>query len=92
MISGTAKVSSKGQVTIPIDIRRELGVEAGDSVTFYKDADGRIGVDSSDRYVRGMQALERVRRAFEGAAEEAGLESVDDVVDMIDRMRRGEEI
>ena len=28
-----AKVTSKGQVTIPIDIRRKLGVKEGDKIT-----------------------------------------------------------
>jgi len=29
-----AKVTSKGQITIPLDIRRKLGVRAGDQVIF----------------------------------------------------------
>lgn len=91
MLSGTAKISSKGQVTIPISIRREFGIEPGDSIFFYKDFDGRACFDRSDRYIRGMQALENAQRAFEGAAEAAGLETEQDVVDMINRMRRGED-
>jgi AbrB family looped-hinge helix DNA binding protein len=35
-----AKVTSKGQVTIPIEIRRALGVEAGDQLIFERTADG----------------------------------------------------
>lgn len=30
----TAKVTSKGQVTIPVDIRKQLGITAGDSLVF----------------------------------------------------------
>jgi AbrB family looped-hinge helix DNA binding protein len=33
-----AKVTSKGQVTIPLDIRKKLGVREGDKLVF--DADG----------------------------------------------------
>ena len=29
-------VTSKGQVTIPVDIRRHLGLKAGDSVQFFR--------------------------------------------------------
>lgn len=35
-------VSSKGQVTIPVDIRRQLGVDATDKVTFVLLDDGRV--------------------------------------------------
>lgn len=34
-----AKITSKGQVTIPLDIRRSLGAEAGDYVAFEVQAD-----------------------------------------------------
>ena len=36
-----AKVTSKGQVTIPIDIRKKLGLKNGDKVLFVEEA-GRI--------------------------------------------------
>ena len=36
-----AKITSKGQITIPIDIRRKLGVKEGDKVLFVEDQ-GRI--------------------------------------------------
>jgi len=29
-----AKITSKGQVTIPVDVRNTLGLEAGDSLLF----------------------------------------------------------
>ena len=35
-----AKVTSKGQVTIPREIRRRLGVCAGDKLEFEEDAQG----------------------------------------------------
>ena len=34
------RVTSKGQMTLPRDIRRVLGVESGDSVVFQADKDG----------------------------------------------------
>lgn len=33
-IIGVAKVTSKGQITIPIDVRKALGIEAGSRVVF----------------------------------------------------------
>jgi antitoxin PrlF len=35
-----AKVTSKGQVTIPREVRRRLGVSAGDRLQFEEDGDG----------------------------------------------------
>ena len=32
----TARLSSKGQVTIPVNIRRKLGLKAGENVVFIK--------------------------------------------------------
>lgn len=45
-VAVTAKVTSKGQVTIPIDVRRLLDIEAGDSVLFTIDEDERSAVVS----------------------------------------------
>jgi antitoxin PrlF len=33
-MSLSAKLTSKGQITIPIEIRRALGVETGDQISF----------------------------------------------------------
>jgi antitoxin PrlF len=38
--SVTAKVTSKGQITIPVEIRRQLGVKPGDKVRFERNQQG----------------------------------------------------
>jgi AbrB family looped-hinge helix DNA binding protein len=35
-----AKITSKGQITVPRDVRRLLGVQAGDRLLFESDAEG----------------------------------------------------
>jgi antitoxin PrlF len=35
-----AKITSKGQVTIPREVRRRLGVKAGDRLQFEEDGEG----------------------------------------------------
>ena len=77
-----AKVTSKGQVTIPIDIRRKLGVKEGDKILFMEDR-GRIFVMNSS-----MEALRKAQEAFSGEAERLGLKNEQDVVDMISELRR----
>lgn len=35
-----AKITSKGQITVPIEVRRLLGVRAGDRLLFESDSEG----------------------------------------------------
>ena len=77
-----AKITSKGQITIPIDIRRKLGVKEGDKVLFVENHGRIIMMNSS------MEALRKAQTAFDGEAERLGLENEDDVVDMISELRR----
>ena len=76
-----AKVTSKGQITIPIDIRRKLGVKEGDKILFMEDR-GRIVMMNSS-----MEVLHRAQDAFAGEAERVGLKDEDDVVRMIAELR-----
>lgn len=39
---GKARVSKSGQVTIPVEIRKELGLEPGDTVVYNRGEDGRF--------------------------------------------------
>ena len=72
-----AKVTSKGQGTIPVEIRKKLGIKNGDKVLFIEDA-GRIYMMNSS-----MEALREAQIAFKGEAERLGLKNDDDVMEMI---------
>jgi len=49
MTSQRAKVTSKGQITIPRDVRKLLGVRPGDSVIFESGDDGvRVRPETKD--------------------------------------------
>lgn len=42
----TAKITSKGQITLPVALRKELGVRAGDHLSFVRDrGEMRVRVD-----------------------------------------------
>jgi len=77
-----AKITSKGQITLPIDIRRKLGVKEGDKVLFVEEA-GKIYILNSS-----MEALKEAQTAFAGEAKRAGLKNEDDVVAMMKGFRR----
>jgi len=44
MSSYSAKVTSKGQLTLPVDLRREWRLEDGDMVEFVRTPDGSVRV------------------------------------------------
>jgi bifunctional DNA-binding transcriptional regulator/antitoxin component of YhaV-PrlF toxin-antitoxin module len=46
-----SRVSSKNQITIPVDILREAGVAAGDDVVIRASGKGRIEVERTDDLV-----------------------------------------
>lgn len=46
-----AAVTSKGRITIPVGIRKSLGLAAGDRVVFTQLADGTAGMRAKTRSV-----------------------------------------
>ena len=77
-----AKVTTKGQITLPISIRRALNVKDGDKVAFIE-KDGNFIVINPVSL-----ASEEVRKEFEGEADKVGLKTEEDVVKMIKEMRK----
>ena len=77
-----AKLTSKGQLTIPVAIRKKLRLKEGDKVVFLSDDDGVRVVNAS------VLALEKVQQAFAGEAERLGLKTEQDVVDMVKEVRK----
>lgn len=76
-----AKITSKGQITIPISIRRALKLKDGDKVAF---------VEQNGQFVLTnptMLAIQQLQDAFAGFAEENGLETENDVVAMVKEVR-----
>ena len=76
-----AKVMSKGQVTIPKDVRDVLGVTNGDRVSFIVEGNTVRIVNSA---VYAMQVLQK---EMEGEAERARLTSDNDVMALVKDMR-----
>ena len=82
-----ARVSSKGQVTIPVDIRRRLALREGDKVVFAEQG-GNIVILNSNSL-----AWTELQTAFAGEAERVGWRDEDDVIAYCKEIRRelGEE-
>ena len=79
-----ARVMSKGQVTIPKNVRAVLGVESGDRVTFLVEGNSVRIINSA------VYALMRLQKQTQGEAELAGFYSEDDVANWITQSRREE--
>lgn len=77
-----AKVTLRGQITIPADIRKKLGIQDGDKVLFVEE-NGRIVMENA-----ALAALKIAQNAFRGEANRLGLESEQDVVNMVKEVRR----
>lgn len=78
----TAKVMSKGQVTIPKDVRNILGIGPGSRVSF-------IVENGTVRIVNSMFfSLKQAQKALEGEAKKIGFDSEDVVAEYISQMRR----
>lgn len=77
-----AKVSQNGQITLPIEIRRRLGLKAGDKVLFFQAASGEVVISNAS-----AEALTRAQKAFEGVAERLGVKNEDDVQKLVDEVR-----
>ena len=53
----TATVTTKGQVTIPKEVRERLGIETGDRLSFFLQEDGSVVVKPITRHVRELGGL-----------------------------------
>ena len=76
-----AKVMSKGQVTIPRQIRNMLNVAEGDRVTFICEGDYAIVMNAN------VYAMRTLQKAMRGEFEKAGLESEEDIIALCREVR-----
>lgn len=53
----TATLTSKGQITLPADLRRVLALESGDRIEFFRQADGVYGLRPLTGSVRDLKGI-----------------------------------
>lgn len=76
-----AKITSKGQITIPAAIRKLLGVKDGDKVLFVQEGNKVVMMNAS------INALLEVQHEFQGVAENLNTVTEQDVIDMVKEIR-----
>jgi antitoxin PrlF len=79
-----AKVSSNGQITVPLEVRRALDLKPGDKVLFIQNEMGQITISNAS-----AQAIYKAQSAFVGVAEKMGVENEDDVQALVNEVRYG---
>ena len=77
-----AKVTSKGQITIPLMIRNKLQLKAGDKV-FFVFFWGKVYITNASQIT-----LANVQAQMQDEAKKAGFETEDDVVAYIKELRK----
>jgi antitoxin PrlF len=65
-----ATITSKGQVTIPVQVRSALGLDAGDRIEFVEVEKGKFAIVAATRSVRELKGLFQDRRRKPVSVEE----------------------
>jgi AbrB family looped-hinge helix DNA binding protein len=77
-----AKITSKGQITIPQEIRKKMDLKKGDKIIFFEE-NGKFYFQNSNELI-----LTNFQKNMRGAAKEAGFNDSDDVEKHIKQLRR----
>ena len=77
-----AKVTTKGQITIPKSIRDKLELKEGSKIIFLQKGEDIVIKNSA------MLALEKMQDEFEGEAERLGIKDEEDVVKLVKEFRK----
>ena len=77
-----AKVTTKGQITIPKAIREKLDLKEGSKIIFLQKGNDIIIKNSA------MLALEKIQEEFEGEAERLNIKNEEDVIKLLKEFRK----
>lgn len=77
-----AKLTSKGQITIPLTIRNLLGLKTGDKV-YFEESRGKIYITNASQIT-----LSNAQDQMQGEAEKVGFQTEDDVIAYIKELRK----
>ena len=81
-----AKISANGQITVPVEIRRTLGLKEGDKVLFFRRENGEIAIGNASAL-----AIREAQQAFSGVAEKLGNPSEEEIQSWVDDVRYGDD-
>ena len=79
-----AKLSTTGQITVPIEIRRFLKLKAGDKILFSQNECGEVIIDNAS-----INAIRKAQKSFDGVSVEIGNPSEEEIQSWVDEIRYG---
>lgn len=77
-----AKISSQGQVTIPLEIRKALKLESGDKIAFVTNETGEFVLMNAS-----VLTLKKAQKSFEGAAQKANVKNEEELLKLVKENR-----
>ena len=81
MLFNTAKVMSKGQITLPVDIRKNMGLSTGDRVALIYENNRVIMINPA------IHAMETLQSEMDGEWEKVGIQSEEDIIELCREVR-----
>ena len=63
-----ARISANGQITVPIDVRKALGVKAGDKLVFFVNSNGEMIVKNAAHVLTGEMQMSPAAKPDEAQA------------------------
>ncbi|MES1989720.1 MAG: AbrB/MazE/SpoVT family DNA-binding domain-containing protein [Pseudomonadota bacterium] len=70
-----AKITSKGQITLPAEMRKAMKLQAGDSVTFTREADGRYMVVPETEVLADLRGIVKLDKTGGGKIKSSDIEN-----------------
>ena len=77
-----AKVSTRGQITVPAEIRRMLNLRSGDKILFFQKQGGEVIMRNAS-----AEPIRKAQAAFVGAADMMNVRGEEDVQSLVDELR-----
>jgi len=79
-----ARVSQNGQITVPVEVRHELGLKSGDKILFFKNNNGEITIKNAS-----IEAIDKFQKVMSKEAKKLNLEE-EDIQNFVNETRYGE--
>mgnify|MGYP000997822086 CR=1 FL=1 len=77
-----ARISSKGQITIPIEVRKKLNLKEGDKVLFIEEDDKVVIANAS------YMTFKKIQQAMQGEADKQCPSSEEDINKLVKEVRK----
>ena len=81
-----AKLTTSGQVTVPVEIRSLLNLKIGDKILFMRNENGEVVINNAS-----ISAIRKAQTAFMGVAESLGNPGEAEIQTWVNDIRYGED-